>query len=189
MLEWLKTILGDAYTEDIDKKVSAEIGKGFVAKADFNTLNEEKKNLTTQLAERDSQLEELKKVDAAGLQAKIAELQKANADAKAEYEQNLKAAQLDYAISSSLTVAKGKDPKAVKALRDKNKVKLDGDKLLGLDDQLEALKTSDPYLFEIETKKQEGNPFNPGDPPKPGEPDYDKMSDEEYYKTVLKKKE
>ena len=74
MLEWLKTILGDAYTEDIDKKVSAEIGKGFVAKADFNTLNEEKKNLTTQLAERDSQLEELKKVDAAGLQAKIAEL-------------------------------------------------------------------------------------------------------------------
>ena len=28
MLEWLKTILGDQYTEEIDKKVSDEIGKG-----------------------------------------------------------------------------------------------------------------------------------------------------------------
>ena len=27
MLEWLKEILGDSYTEEIDKKVSAEIGK------------------------------------------------------------------------------------------------------------------------------------------------------------------
>ncbi len=162
MLEWLKTILGDAYTEDIDKKVSAEIGKGFVAKADFNTLNEEKKNLTTQLAERDSQLEELKKVDAAGLQAKIAELQKANADAKAEYEQNLKAAQLDYAISSALTVAKAKNPKAVKALLDNNKVKLDGDKLLGLDDQLEALKKSDPYLFEDVRRADSGGSHGGG---------------------------
>ena len=45
MLEWLKTILGDAYTEDIDKKVSDEIGKQFVSRADFNTLNETKKTL------------------------------------------------------------------------------------------------------------------------------------------------
>ena len=29
-LEWLKGILGDKYTEDIDKQVSAEIGKAFV---------------------------------------------------------------------------------------------------------------------------------------------------------------
>jgi len=35
MLEWLKTILGEHYTEDINKKISAEIGKNFVSKADF----------------------------------------------------------------------------------------------------------------------------------------------------------
>ena len=39
MLDWLKTILGEAYSEEIDKKVSEEIGKNFVARADFNTLN------------------------------------------------------------------------------------------------------------------------------------------------------
>ncbi len=45
MLDWLKTILGDTYTEDIDKKVSDEIGKQFVSRTDFNTLNETKKTL------------------------------------------------------------------------------------------------------------------------------------------------
>lgn len=44
MLEWLKTILGDMYTEDIDKKVSAEIGKNFVSKADFVSVKEAKSN-------------------------------------------------------------------------------------------------------------------------------------------------
>ena len=43
MLEWLKTILGGAYTDDVDAKVSAEIGKNFVSKADFNQVNAAKK--------------------------------------------------------------------------------------------------------------------------------------------------
>ena len=33
MLDWLKPILGDAYTEEIDSKIAAESGKGFVARA------------------------------------------------------------------------------------------------------------------------------------------------------------
>lgn len=49
MLEWLKEILGDSYTEEIDSKVSAEIGKGFVSRADFNTKNDEVKTLQGQL--------------------------------------------------------------------------------------------------------------------------------------------
>ena len=32
MLEWLKTVLGDAYTPEIDTAISQEIGKGFVAR-------------------------------------------------------------------------------------------------------------------------------------------------------------
>ena len=36
---------------------------------------------------------------------------------------------------------------AVKALLDMDKVKLDGDQLLGIDEQLKALKESDSYLF------------------------------------------
>ena len=36
MLEWMREIFGDAYTEELDKKVSKKIGELFVSRADFN---------------------------------------------------------------------------------------------------------------------------------------------------------
>ena len=49
--DWLKTLLGDAYTEDIDKTVATEIGKRFTEKADFEAKSTELKNAKAQLAE------------------------------------------------------------------------------------------------------------------------------------------
>lgn len=82
MLDWLKTILGDAYTEDLDKKVAAEIGKNFVAKSDFNATNEAKKQLEASLKDRDMQFETLQKSngDAAALREQITQLQAQNAE-------------------------------------------------------------------------------------------------------------
>jgi len=147
MLEFLKTILGDAYTEDIDKKVSAEIGKDFVSRTDFNAANEAKKTLDAQIKDRDKQLDELKKVDAAGLQAKIAELQTANETAKTEYDSNLKKVQLNSKIETALLGAKAKNTKAARALLDESKISLDGENVLGLNEQLEALQKDNAYLF------------------------------------------
>ena len=56
MLDWLKEILGESWTEEIDKKVSDEIGKGFVSRSDFNTKNEELKTAKATLKERDGQI-------------------------------------------------------------------------------------------------------------------------------------
>ena len=55
--------------------------------------------------------------------------------------------QLDFAIEKALAAAKAKNAKAVKALLDMEKVKLDGEQLLGLDEQLKELQKSDAYLF------------------------------------------
>lgn len=60
MLDWLKDILGEQYTEDIDKKVSSEIGKAFVARSDFNAANEAKKGLEAQLADANTAIEGMK---------------------------------------------------------------------------------------------------------------------------------
>jgi len=86
MLEWLKTILGDAYTDDIDKKVSDEIGKGFVSRADFNAANEAKKTLEGQIAERDKQIKSFEKLagDNEQLKTQLSQAQEANKTAKAE---------------------------------------------------------------------------------------------------------
>src|SRR5699024_10118129 len=52
--------------------------------------------------------------------------------------------------------------KAVKALLDTESIKLDGEKLLNLDDQLEALKESDSYLFETEENNEPKPNFTTG---------------------------
>ena len=57
MLEWLKAILGDGYNEEIDKQISAEIGKGFVAKADFNAAKEAQRGTAEQLAAANKELQ------------------------------------------------------------------------------------------------------------------------------------
>lgn len=146
--------------EAIDK-IMAEHGKTVnetkekAEKAD--ELKNQLEDYKQQISERDTQLEELKKVDAEGLQAKIDELQQQNETTKTEYEEKLQQQAFEHKLDSSLSGAKVKNTKAVKALLDMDTIKLDGDTLKGLDDQLNSLKESDAYLFEEEQQ----------DPPKP----------------------
>lgn len=118
MLEWLKNILGDGYTDEVDAKVSAEIGKNFVSKADFNQVNTAKKKAEDDVKARDQQLEDLKKStgDAAALQEQITTLQTQNAEAKKTYEAELARVRLDGAVEAALTAAGAKNNTAVKAL-------------------------------------------------------------------------
>lgn len=69
MLDFLKTVLGDAYTDEIDKKISEEIGKGFVARADFNTLKDSKKGLEEQLKTANETISGFKDMDIEGVKA------------------------------------------------------------------------------------------------------------------------
>lgn len=165
MLEWLKTILGDNYTEEVDKQVSAQIGKDFVARSDFNTLNETKKTLETTISDRDKDIGELRKAAGKGsdLEKQLSELQgKYQADTEALNQQIAKT-KLDAALDAAIAKEKGKNPKAIKALLDADKLKLKDDGSVdGLD--LAGLKTSDPYLFEIETKRNEGTGHSYGNP-------------------------
>lgn len=151
MLEWLKTILGDTYTEEIDKKVSEEIGKGFVARSDFNTANEAKKQLETQIADRDKQLADIKKQsgDAATLKAA---LEKAEADNKTATEAH-KAEMAKLQKTTALQVAlaeKAHDPDDIIKLLDLNSIELDGTGKLktGVDDLVKPFKEQKPYLFK-----------------------------------------
>lgn len=167
MLEWLKTILGDAYTDDIDKKVSDEIGKGFVSRADFNAANEAKKTLEGQIAERDKQIKSFEKLagDNEQLKTQLSQAQEANKTAKAEYDSKLKKIMLDSRVETALLAAKAKNTKAVRALLDESKISLDGENVLGLNEQLEALKKDASYLFG-ETQSQNPPPPAGGEPAK-----------------------
>jgi hypothetical protein len=153
-MDWLKELLKkagipedklDSTITDINK----ELPKHFIPKDKYNETAEAKKKLEADLQARDTQLEELKK--AAGtseeLKKQIDTLQADNKKASEEWQAKLAQMQLDFALERALTTAKAKNAKAVKALLDLEKVKLDGEQLLGLDDQLKELQKSDAYLF------------------------------------------
>ena len=117
-LEWLKTILGDGYTEDIESKIAQEIGKGFVSKADFNAVKTQQKKLEDDLKIRDTQLEELKKATgtAEELTAQIAALQEQNRKDKQAHEAEVARIRLDAAVDKALTESGARNNIAVKAL-------------------------------------------------------------------------
>lgn len=117
-LEWLKTILGDGYTEDIESKIAQEIGKGFVSKADFNAVKTQQKKLEDDLKTRDTQLEELKKATgtAEELTAQIAALQEQNRKDRQAHEAEVARIRLDAAVDKALTESGARNNIAVKAL-------------------------------------------------------------------------
>lgn len=171
-LDWLKPILGDKYTDEIDTKVSAEIGKNFVAKSDFNQTNEAKKKAEADVKARDLQLEQLKTAsgDVDALKAQITELQQQNTAAKAEYEAQINQMRLDSIVETALTAAGAKNNKAVKVLLAEfladAKIAADGT-VKGLANEIDALaKAADTaFLFN---SKADTNPqlsgMQPGDP-------------------------
>lgn len=149
-LDWLKTILGDHYTEDIDKKVSEEIGKGFVARADFNAKNETAKTLTEQLKEAGKTIESFKAMDIEGVK-KSAEDWKQKAE-QAEKDATAKIADMQFeaALDGAIMASKGKNAKAVKALLDVDTLKASKDQSADITKALDALKKESGYLFEQE---------------------------------------
>lgn len=135
-------------TEEQADKVVEGFGK-MIPKSRFDDKNEEVKDLRQQLTDRDVQLKELEQKATGNeeLQKQIQDLQTKNEQTVADYEGKLQQKDFDFKLESALRDAKSKNPKAVKALLNMENIKLDGDKLLGLDEQLEGLKKSDDYLF------------------------------------------
>lgn len=131
-------------------KVMAEHGKTVEThKAKATDLQTSVTDLTSQLTQRDKDLTDLKgkAKGSEDLQNQLTDLQGKYDTEKAGFEEKIKQQTFDYALERALSDAKAKNPKAVKALLDKEAIKLDGDKLLGLEEQLKTLTESDGYLF------------------------------------------
>ncbi|HWQ76562.1 MAG TPA: phage scaffolding protein [Syntrophomonas sp.] len=135
----------------VDKaKLDGKIGE-------LNTANQTIKDLQ----------EAVKKFDGVDVE----KLKKDAADWETKYNADIGKMKLDSALEMALVAGKAKNSKAVKALLDMDAIKLDGDKLLGLDDQLTKLKTDSAYLFEadksttttVDSGGDHGDPLGSGD--------------------------
>ena len=127
-----------------------------------NDIENVKKNFTgvkEQLDAANKQIEELGKLDYEGAK-KLAD------DYKSKYEESVRAnekMQFDYALDAALAAAKPRNAKAVKALINADQLKLSDGKLVGLDEQIKAIKKENDFLFEADTPAPDPAP----EPPKP----------------------
>ncbi|MGR6896990.1 phage scaffolding protein [Rummeliibacillus sp. BSL5] len=149
-----EALLALGLTDEQANKVVTGFGQ-MVPKSRLDDKIQEVNDLKDLMKSRDTQLADLS-TKAAGnekLQTQIQTLQEQNQTTVAEYEEKLKQKDFDFTLSEALRKAKAKNPKAVKALLNVEGIKQDGQTLLGLEDQLNALKESDAYLFESDSLK------------------------------------
>lgn len=152
----LSEILGDSFTqipEDLQKKykdIDLVDSTDYVPKSKFDQVDSQAKEYKKQVGERDKQISDLKEqyknVD--GLEAKITELEAINKTQKETLEKQLADTIFNNALEKSLDTYSVKDKKLVMALIDKDKLKVDGDNIIGLKEQIEPLQKSHEYLFE-----------------------------------------
>lgn len=171
MPKTLKDILG----EDLYKQVKEKLGDAEVAVVDpddpmvpkrrLDEVIAERNRYKEQVAERDTQLADLgaKAKDHDTLRVQIADLQAKNKQAAEDYEKQLKEQRFAFAVERAVAKADARNVKAVVALLDASKISLDGENLIGFDEQIAALKKSDPFLFGVDLKGR--MPEGTGKPP------------------------
>jgi hypothetical protein len=185
----LKKMLGKELTEQVEGKIGdSEVAiqkENMIPQSDFD------KRLKGVQEQRDKFEEQFKKVSKdfktlSGSTENIDDLKDTITKMKIDHEtvltdmkkENVKV-KIDSKMNAKLTVAKVKSEnarKAVKALIDMDKISLDGDNLLGFDEQLVVLQKSDAYFFDTE---QQSGGIPPGAGSQvPGDRKYQKELDE-----------
>ncbi len=161
----LSEILGDSYNtlseevrnqyKDIDLVDSSK----YIEKSKFDEVKQAKKQLETDIKDRNTQLEDLKKSagDNAVLKQQIETLQADNKKKDEDYQAELKDLKITNAIKLAIAES-AQDVDLVTNLIDKSKLILGDDgKVTGLDEQVTGLKESKSFLFKA---PEETNPNN-----------------------------
>ena len=91
------------------------------------------------------------------------QLKKDLEDLQKKYDADIASGKLNSALDMALVQAKARDIKAARAMLNLDEIKLDGDKLLGFDGQMEALKKDKAWLFESD-EPPAGGGGTPGGP-------------------------
>lgn len=149
-----KQLTADKQKKYKDKDFEDVSGGAFIPKTRFDQVNENAKEYKKQVSERDKQLEKLKEEykDVDGLKEKVETLEKDNKKQKETYEKKLNDIAFNNALEKGLGTFNIKDKKLIMALIDRDKLKVDGDTVIGLKEQIEPLQKSHDFLFEKEVK-------------------------------------
>lgn len=174
-MEFLKEILGEELYAQVAAKLKgndsvklANLATGeYVSKSKYDAEQLAKDKRIQELTDK---IKNFEGVDVKQLQTDVENW-------KTKYNQDLESARLDSAIQLAIAKSGTLSEKALMGLLDKDKIKFDKDgKLTGLDEQIEAIKKEDSFLFKAAepNKPKEGDDVelggNHGGSPKPEAP-------------------
>lgn len=117
------------------------------AKGDLKTKETELTTVKEQLKTANKEIETYKSMDIDTIKKSADEYKTKFEEAETMAKENLKKVQLDYKLETLLLKEGAVNTKAVKALLDASKISLDGENLVGVDDQLKAIKESEKWAF------------------------------------------
>ncbi len=140
--------LGISDKELIDK-ILDENGKDIeAAKGNLEEVKTQLSTANEQLASANAQIDGFKAMDIDGVKRAADEWKEKFEKAQKDGEAALNKLRFDTALDKALSGAQAKNAKAVKALLDMEALKLDGEEIKGLNEQLEAVKSENAYLFD-----------------------------------------
>lgn len=145
--------------QSVINQIMAENGKDIAhEKGKASSLQEKIDALTNDLAERDSTIADLKKLEGsdatiATLNERIKTLENEATAAKTKYDSDIKGVKKGYLTDEYLREHGAKSIKMAKALLDMDKIDLDDEgKITGLEEQLTALADTDDYKLAFSGK-------------------------------------
>ncbi len=128
--------------EDLADKILEDVNKDYVPGYRYKEVKDSLESLNSEISKRDKQIDGLKKLSGnkEELEAEINSLKEANKKAKEEAEENLKAIRKDNAITEYLYNQRVNNVGVLKKLLNNKDIKYEDEKLIGIDEQMKALR-------------------------------------------------
>lgn len=143
-------------TEEQINAIIEDYGKNYVSKAQFNEKNDAYKQAKLEIENLTNDINTLSEANKANeaLQSQIKELQDAATKREADYNENIKNMKIDTAITKALSKSGAMNETILTGLLDRTKIAIGEDNTItGIQEQISALKESDPYLFKQDSIK------------------------------------
>ena len=133
--------------EEKKQGLETEFSESYREAQELMELNTELEGVKGQLSQANEQIAGFKELDLEGVKQKAAEWEQKYNQAAENSAREIEQLKFDFALDKELTKAQARNPKAVKALLDRDALKYDKGKIIGLEEQLETLKKKEDSAF------------------------------------------
>lgn len=133
--------------EEKKQGLETDFSESYREAQELMELNTELEGVKGQLSQANEQIAGFKELDIEGVKQKAAEWEQKYNQAAENSAREIEQLKFDFALDKELTKAQARNPKAVKALLDRDALKYDKGKIIGLEEQLETLKKNEDSAF------------------------------------------